>query len=71
MSYPEVSELYSDFTQGPAEASGTGRAFLCWDWGYLCLLRVLGLPPVEGSRPTLLGTGVSPSFGFWRLYETT
>lgn len=49
MSYLEVFEIYSDFTQGPAEVSGTQRAFLGWDWGYLCLLRVLGPPPVRGA----------------------
>lgn len=65
MSYLKAFEIYSDFTQGPAEVSGTGRAFLCWDWGYLCLLGVLGLPPAKGAThysweqgyPSLLASG--------------
>lgn len=48
-SHLELSAIYSDFTQGPSEISGTGWAFLFlgWRWGVHAYHRVPGLPPAR------------------------
>lgn len=50
-SHLELSEIDSDFTQGPSEISGAGRAFLLrgWGWGVHAYHRVPGLLPARGA----------------------